>query len=121
MNKCLRKEIAIPSNLGSNANLSALKSTFNSLFESQLKYGTQPWSQKSNKTIAIFRKLHKPTLKKITFKKCHNPKSRLQIILNIEFPDILNLQNSLFKYQTQQCPKLTAFKLCRLSCSLGFA
>ena len=55
--------------LQSNANFNTLKTTYHSLFGSQLQYVTQIWDQMNNETIATFQKLSNNRLRKETFRK----------------------------------------------------
>ena len=102
----LKLAIGMLSKLRINANFNILKTAYHSLFESHLQYGTQLWS-KRNETTTTFQKLQNRALKKITFKKRHDPNSRAYKQCKIlKFLGILNLQNCLFMYQIQHSPKL---------------
>ena len=103
----LNRAIGMLSKLRINANFHILKTTYHSLFESHLQYGTQLWGQKNNETITTFQKLQNCALRKINFKKRHD---RISCVYKeckiLKFPDMPNLQNCLFMYQIQHSPKL---------------
>ena len=72
------------------------------------QYGTTI-GPKNNETTTAFQKLRNRTLRKVTFKKRHDPISCVYKESKIlKFADILNLQNCLFMYQIQHNPKLSA-------------
>ena len=103
----LNSAIGMLSKFRRNANFYILKTSYHSLFESHLQFGTQLLCQKNNETITKFQKLQNRALRKITFKKLHN---RISCVYKewkiLKFPNILNLQNCLFMYQIQHSPKL---------------
>ena len=85
--------IGILSKLCSHANLSTLRSTYYSLFQSHLQYGIQPWGQKNQEIKEI---MQNRTPKKINFKKLHHPIKHIYKDQTIsKFTDILKVQNYL--------------------------
>ena len=63
---------------------------------------------KNNETITTFQTFRNRTLRKITFKKRHDPISSVYKKYKIlKFPGILNVQNCLFMYKIRHSPKLS--------------
>ena len=102
--------IGISSKVQSNASFNKLKTSYRSLFEPHLQYGTPRGGQKNNGNIATLQKLQHCALRKIVFKK--RIKSYIyKEYKKLKFVDIINLQNCLCMYQAQRCLKLTVYFL----------
>ena len=102
VNSKRNQAIAILIKLRYNTSSPILKIVYHSLFGSHLQYGTQLWGQENcgNQNI---QNLQNRALRKITFKKFHDPVNPLYKDLKIlKFKDLLHLQNCLFVLQIEQ-------------------
>ena len=83
--------------------LPILKIVYHSLFGSHLQYGAQLWGQGNCVNQNNIQNLQNRALRKITFKKFHDPVNPLYKDLKIlEFKGLLHLQNYLFVLQIEQ-------------------
>ena len=103
VNSKLNQTIGILSKLRYNTNLPILKIVYHSLFGSHLQYGAQLWGQGNCVNQNNIQNLQNRALRKITFKKFHDPVNPLYKDLKIlKFKDLLHLQNCLFVLQIEQ-------------------
>ena len=103
VNSKLNQTIGILSELWYNTSLPILKIVSHSLFGSHLHYGTQLWEQGNCVNCNNIQKLHNRALRKIRFKKLHDPVNALYKDLKIlKFKDLLYLQHCLFVSQIEQ-------------------
>ena len=80
-----------------------MKIVYHSLFGSHLQYGAQLWGQGNCVNQNIIQNLQNQALRKITFKKFHDPVNLLYKDLKIlKFKDLIHLQNCLFVLQIEQ-------------------
>ena len=109
----LNRAIGILSKLRYNANPSALKIIYHSLFGSYLLYGSQLRGEKTLQTQTTFQALQNRALKKITFKKCKDSPTCIYKDLEIlKFRDHITQQNCLFVLSLEQNPQiLSSFKI----------
>ena len=102
VNSKLNQTTGILSKLRYNTSLPILKIIYHSLFGSHLQYGTQLWGQ-GNCGNQNIQNLQNRALRKITFKKFHDPVNPLYKDLKIlKFKDLLQLQNCLLVLQIEQ-------------------
>ena len=103
VNSKLNQTTGILSKLRYNTSLPILKIIYHSLFGSHLQYGAQLWGQGNCVNQNIIQNLQNQALRKITFKKFHDPVNPLYKDLKIlKFKDLLHLQNCLFVLQIEQ-------------------
>ena len=103
VNSKLNQTTGILSKLRYNTSLPILKIIYHSLFGSHLQYGAQLWGQGNCVNQNIIQNLQNRALRKITFKKFHDPVNPLYKDLKIlEFKGLLHLQNYLFVLQIEQ-------------------
>ena len=103
VNLKLKQTIGILSKLRYNTSLPILKIVYHSLLGSHLQYGAQLWGQGNCVNQNIIQNLQNQALRKITFKKFHDPVNPLYKDLKIlKFKDLLHLQNCLFVLQIEQ-------------------
>ena len=80
-----------------NASLPVLKIVYHSLFGSHLQYGSQLWGQGNCVNQNNIQNHQNQTLRKITFKKLHDPVNPLYKYLKVlKFKALLHLQNCLY-------------------------
>ena len=100
VNSKLKQTIGIFSKLRHNTSLPILKINYLSLFGSHLQYGAQLWGQGNCVNQNNIQNLQNRALRKITFKKFHDPVNPLYKDLKIlKFKDLLHLPNCLFVLQ----------------------
>ena len=76
---------------------------YHSLFGSHLQYGAQLWGQGKCVNRNNIQKLQNRALRKVTFKKLHDPVNPFYKDLNIlKFKDLFHLQRCLFVSQIEQ-------------------
>ena len=103
VNSKLNQTIGILSKLRHKTSLPILKIVYHSLFGSNLQYGAQLWGQGNCVNQNNIQNLQNRALRKITFKKFHDPVNPLHKDLKIiKFKDLLHLQNCLFVLQIEQ-------------------
>ena len=91
------------SKLWYNRILAILKIIYHSLFRSCLQYGAQLWGQENCANPNNIQKLQNRALRKITFKKLHDPVNPFYEDLKIlKFKDLLHLENCLFVSQIEE-------------------
>ena len=79
-----------------------MKIVYHSLFGSHLQYGARSWGQGSCVNQNNIQNLRNRALRKITFKKLHDPVDTLYMDLNIlQLKELLHLQNCLFVLQIE--------------------
>ena len=103
VNLKLNQTVGIFSKLRCNTRLPILKLVYHSLSGSHQKYGAQLWGQGNCVDRNNIQNLQNRALRKITFKKLHDPVKPLYKDLKIlKFKDLIQLQNCLFVSQTEQ-------------------
>ena len=102
VNSKLNQTIGILSKLRYSTSLPVLKIVYHSLFGSHLQYGAQLWGQGNCVNQNNIQNLQNRALRKITFKKLHDPVNPFYEDLKIlKFKDLLHLQNCLFVSQIE--------------------
>ena len=97
VNSKLNQTTGTLSKLWYNTSLPVLKIIYHSLFRSYLQYGAQLCRQENCANRNNIQKLQNRALRKITFKKLHDPVNPFFEDLKIlKFKDLLHLQNCLF-------------------------
>ena len=103
VNSKLNQTIGILSKLRYSTSLPVLKIVYHSLFGSHLQYGAQLWGQGNCVNQNNIQNLQNRALRKITFKKLHDPVNPFYEDLKIlKFKDLLHLQNCLFVSQIEE-------------------
>ena len=103
VNSKLNGTIRILSKLTCNTSLNILKTFYHSLFRSHQQYGTQLQGQENFVNRNNIRNFQNQGLRKIAFKRFHDPVKPLYKDLKIlKLKDLLHLQNSLFVLQFEQ-------------------
>ena len=103
VNSKLNQTTGTLSKLWYNTSLPVLKIIYHSLFRSYLQYGAQLCGQENCANRNNIQKLQNRALRKITFKKLHDPVNPFYEDLKIlKFKDLLHLQNCLFVSQIEE-------------------